>query len=208
MRRTMTTSSATSRWPWVTRSRAASLLPIPLFPRMSVPRPWTSTRSAWSCVSGASCSSSHADAARMKSLVRRAGASTGTSAAAAAWTSGAGAAAPLGTTKQGTPGAATKGLFLQQTRDAREPLQVRTRRVLRRYEKEEEVGRLPVERLEIDAREAPPEGRQHALQAGQLAVRDGNAVPERGAVQALAVLERLDQPLPVDLAVIAGEDAG
>ena len=85
---------------------------------------------------------------------------------------------------------------------------MRTRRVLRRYEKEEEVGRLPVERLEIDAREAPPEGRQHALQAGQLAVRDGNAVPERGAVQALAVLERLDQPLPVDLAVIAGEDAG
>ena len=52
-RRSSTTSSATSRWPRPTSSSAHSLLPMPLSPTISTPRPsrsmstpWTSMRSA------------------------------------------------------------------------------------------------------------------------------------------------------------------
>ncbi len=46
-RRTSTASSATRRWPRTTRSSAHSLLPMPLSPMMSTPRPRMSIRTPW-----------------------------------------------------------------------------------------------------------------------------------------------------------------
>src|SRR5437016_4182825 len=91
--------------------------------------------------------------------------------------------------------------------DARGRLQVRPGRVLGRHEEEEEVGRFAVERAEVDAGGAPAEGRDHALHPGELPVGDGDALAERGAVQAFAVLEGLHESLAIDLAMLAGHDA-
>ena len=56
-RRTSTVSSATSRWPRTIRSSAHSLLPMPLSPAISTPRPRTSISTAWRIVRSASESS-------------------------------------------------------------------------------------------------------------------------------------------------------
>jgi hypothetical protein len=107
MRRTCTTSSATRRWPRDTRSSAASLLPMPLFPRIRTPSPYISTRSPWRSASGASSSSSQAVAVRMNSAVRSVDPSTGTSAASAGSVRTGGGSVPFVTTKHATPAAAT-----------------------------------------------------------------------------------------------------
>src|SRR2546427_8332654 len=97
-----------------------------------------------------------------------------------------------------------EGLVLQEPRDARQRLQVRPGGVLRRHQQEEEVRRLAVERAEIDAARAAPEGGDHPPQARELTVREGGPLAERRAVQLLAVLEGLDGLLAVDrLAVSA-----
>ena len=57
-RRTSTVSSATRRWPRTIRSSAHSLLPMPLSPAISTPRPRTSISTACSIVRSASESSS------------------------------------------------------------------------------------------------------------------------------------------------------
>ena len=59
-RRTSTTSSATSRWPRAIRSSAHSLLPMPLSPRISTPRPSRSTSVPWTVVRSARWNSSRA----------------------------------------------------------------------------------------------------------------------------------------------------
>src|SRR5262249_12481184 len=90
-------------------------------------------------------------------------------------------------------------LVLEETGDARERLQMRAGRVFRRDEEKEEMGRLAVERGEVDAARAPAERGDHARQAGKLPVWDGDPLAERGAVQPLPVLERLHETDPVDL---------
>ncbi len=57
-RRTSTVSSATRRWPRTIRSSAHSLLPMPLSPEISTPRPSTSISTAWRMMRSASESSS------------------------------------------------------------------------------------------------------------------------------------------------------
>ena len=57
VRRTSTRSSATSRWPRMTRSSAASDLPMPLLPSSRMPTPSTSISTPWMLAVGASCSS-------------------------------------------------------------------------------------------------------------------------------------------------------
>ena len=57
-RRISTVSSATSRWPRTIRSSAHSLLPMPLSPTISTPRPSMSISTAWIIVRSASESSS------------------------------------------------------------------------------------------------------------------------------------------------------
>src|SRR5262245_63902895 len=99
--------------------------------------------------------------------------------------------------------AGTEALVLEESRDARERLQMRARGILRCHQEEEEVRRLAVERVEIDALPAARERREDPLDPRQLAVRDRHALAERGAVQALAVLERLDEPLAVELGMPA-----
>ena len=61
-----TMSPATKRWPRVTRSSATSLLPMPLRPVMSTPRPPTSTKSACRVVVAARRSSSQCVMSGMK----------------------------------------------------------------------------------------------------------------------------------------------
>ena len=70
------------------------------------------------------------------------------------------------------------------------------------------MRRLAVERLEVDALPAAREGGEDALDARQLAVRDRDAVAERRAVQPLAVLERLDEALAVELGMPARDRVG
>jgi hypothetical protein len=79
------------------------------------------------------------------------------------------------------------------------------RRVLRCDEQEEQMRRLAVERLKIDAGPAARERGDHPPHAGQLPVRDRDAVAERGAVQPLAFFERADEPRLVQFGV-AGRD--
>src|SRR6185369_1122090 len=61
---------------------------------------------------------------------------------------------------------------LQKARDAREGLQMNSRRVFRRDEEEEEPRRAAVERIEIDALDAPAERRDDVRHPGQLPVRN------------------------------------
>ena len=63
---------------------------------------------------------------------------------------------------------------------------------------------VAVERVEVDALPAARERREDPLDARQLAVRDRDAVAERRAVQPLAILERLDQALALELRVRRG----
>ena len=46
------------------------------------------------------------------------------------------------------------------------------------------------------------------VQPGQLAVRDGDAVADRGAAEALALPQHLDQAVGVDLALLARQVLG
>src|SRR5262249_10849575 len=94
---------------------------------------------------------------------------------------------------------------LQEPRDARQRLQMRARRVLGSDQEEEEVRRIAVERLEIDPLPAAGERGEHPLDARELAVRDRHPFAERGAVQALAAFQGLDEPLAVELRMSAGD---
>src|SRR6059036_3921396 len=102
---------------------------------------------------------------------------------------------PLGVDFSSLDGKPTHLFF---PRDARQGLQVRAGGVLRRHQQKEEVRRLAVERAEVDAERTAPEGGDHAPQARELAVRDGDPLAERRAVQLLAILQRLDELGAVD----------
>ena len=54
-----TASSVTRRCPLFISSSAASLLPIPDSPVISTPTPYTSTKTPWITIQGASCTLSH-----------------------------------------------------------------------------------------------------------------------------------------------------
>src|SRR6185436_16296314 len=93
-------------------------------------------------------------------------------------------------------------------RDPRQRLEMLADGVLRRDEQEEEVRRLAVERVEVDALRMAAERAEDALQRPQLAVRDGDSVADRSAAEALALPQDLNQALGVDLGVLAGEVNG
>ena len=114
-RRTSTASSATSRCPRSTRSSAHSLLPIPLSPAISTPRPRMSMSTACTTVRSASTSSrklvSLAMAIGVATGVRR----SGTPARSASATTSGGSACPSVTSTQGIRRAMTRARLAART---------------------------------------------------------------------------------------------
>ena len=61
-----------------------------------------------------------------------------------------------------------------------------------RKQQEHQIDRLVVQRLEIDRRIEPREDAGDALHAGELAVRNGDAVADPGRAQTLALQDRVE----------------
>src|SRR5439155_3007755 len=98
-----------------------------------------------------------------------------------------------------------KILVSEQARYPCQGLQMRSRGILRSDEKKEEVGETAVERLEVDAGSATPEGGDHSGEFGELAMRDGDALADRGGAELLALGQDLHAPVLGDLRMMLGE---
>src|SRR5579885_1125780 len=96
-------------------------------------------------------------------------------------------------------------VVLQQARDPRQRLQMKTRGVLRRYQHEKDVRRIAVERVEINAAAMPPEGTDDLRDPAHLPVRNCDPVPDRGRTQTLALAEDRGQLFKVDIRKLCGE---
>ena len=80
----------------------------------------------------------------------------------------------------------------EMPRDAGERLQVIGAGALGREQEEDEVDRLVVERLEIDRLREPREQAEDAVEARELAVRDGDAAADAGRAELLALQKRIE----------------
>src|ERR1700719_3771370 len=93
----------------------------------------------------------------------------------------------------------------QQARHAREGLQMEAGGILRRDQHEKKMGRVAVERFEIDALNMAAEGPEDFGDLGQLAVRDRYAVADRRRAQALALGQHRGHLAGGDLRMLFGE---
>ena len=89
----------------------------------------------------------------------------------------------------------------QQARHARQRLEVIGAGGFRRQQQKNQIDRLAVERLEIDRPLQPREQPEQAAELRQLAVRNGDAVADRGGAELLA----LQQDFQNRALVLAGE---
>ena len=64
--------------------------------------------------------------------------------------------------------------------------------ILRREQREDEVDRLPVDRIEIERLLEPQEHADHRLQTVQTRMRQRHAMPHAGGAERLAFLQRVD----------------
>src|SRR5690606_30754218 len=85
----------------------------------------------------------------------------------------------------------------EQAGDAGERLEMVGAGALRREQQEDEIDRLVVEGLEIERLRQTREQAENARQAGQLAMRDGDAVADAGRAELLPLEQRLE-----DLALV------
>ena len=80
----------------------------------------------------------------------------------------------------------------QQSRDARERLEMVGARALRRKQEENQIDRLVVERFEIDRPVEAREQTEQLVELGQLAMRNGNAIADAGRAQLLTLQQDLE----------------
>jgi len=92
-----------------------------------------------------------------------------------------------------------EGGVAEETGNPGERLEILPTRVLRNHEQEEMVGRLAVDRLEIDPAGAPGEGSDQSIQAGHFPVGNRHSFADPGALQRLPLEKDLEQPVGVDL---------
>ncbi len=83
-------------------------------------------------------------------------------------------------------------LIAQQPRDPRQRFQMIGARALRRQQQEHQIDRLAVHRLEIDRPIEAGKQPEQLFQLGQLAVRDGDAIPHRGGSELLPLQQDLE----------------
>src|SRR6185369_16220516 len=88
-----------------------------------------------------------------------------------------------------------KPAILEQARHTRQRLQMLADRILGGDQQKEQVGRAAVERIEIDPASMAAKRTDDPLQAGHLAVRDGDAVADRRAAEPLPVPQHFDEAL-------------
>src|SRR5438105_13997121 len=82
---------------------------------------------------------------------------------------------------------------------------MRTRRVFRGDQQEEELRQAAVERLEIDSRAAAAEGRDDSGELRHLAVRDRDALTDRRGAELFALEQHVDEALLRDGGMALGE---
>ncbi len=80
----------------------------------------------------------------------------------------------------------------QQARDAGQRLEMVGACAFGRQKQENQIDRLIVDRVEIDVAIKPREQADDARKAGQLAVRDRDAMADAGGAEALALQQRLE----------------
>src|SRR5262249_52581419 len=84
---------------------------------------------------------------------------------------------------------------LEQARDPRQRLQMKTGRILGRHQQKEQLRRIAVQRVKVDSARAAPEDAENLTDTSELAVRNGNPVPDCGGPQPLAFVQNPEQPI-------------